>query len=153
METKINTLTDYDFSDKDLDCLTSYMRYKQLMSLIDNSALVKIINLKPLEIHENSIVTQGFTLDKQWKPCLIGFNTKKKRFAKVIDALITPEVAVFYTDKDTRNWPYTKKYKLYCNRIAFYTCEGLGVYWDTFPRIEESVYTSYTKVNPLLDNL
>ena len=153
METKINTLTDYDFSNKDLDCLTSYMRYKQLTSFIDNSALVKTINLKPLEIHENSIVTQGFTLDKQWKPCLIGFNNKEKRFVKVIDALITPEAAVFYTDKDTKNLPYAKRYKLYCNRIAFYTPDGLEVYLNTFPDIEESIYTPYTKVNPLLDDL
>ena len=115
---------------------------------------VKTVDLKPLEFHEGSIVTQGFTLDENWKPTHIVFRTKhNRRKVKVIDALITPKVAVFYTDKDTRNWPYTKKYKLYCNRIAFYTCEGLGVYWDTFPRIEESVYTSYTKVNPLLDNL
>ena len=151
METKINTLTDYDFSDKDLDCLTSYMRYKQLMSLIDNSALVKIINLKPLEIHENSIVTQGFTLDKQWKPTHIVFRTKhNRRKVKVIDALITPKVAVFYTDKDTRNWSYTKGCELCCDRQMFYTGDGIMSQIKSFSSPQGTIHFQH---NPLLDNL
>lgn len=82
---------------------------------------IKTIDLKPLKFHEGSIVTQGFTLDENWKPTYIVFRTKhNRRKVKVIDALITPEIAVLYVDKDTRNWPYTKGCKLYCEAAVLY---------------------------------
>lgn len=87
---------------------------------------VKTIDLKPLEFHEGSIVTQGFTLDENWKPTHIIFKTKhNRRKVKVIDALITTEMAVLYIDKDTRNWPYTKGCKLCCDRQMLYTGNGI----------------------------
>ena len=87
---------------------------------------INTIDLKPLEFHEGSIVTQGFTLDEQWKPTHIVFRTKhNRRKVKVIDTLITPEMAVLYVDKDTRNWPYTKECKLYCDRQLLYIGDGI----------------------------
>lgn len=78
---------------------------------------IKTIDLKPLEFHEGSIVTQGFTLDENLKPTYIIFKTRhNRRKVKVIDALITPEMAILYVNKDTRNWFYTKGCELYCNR-------------------------------------
>ena len=88
--------------------------------------LVKIVDLKPLEFHEGSIVTQGFILDENWKPSYIVFKTKhNRRKVKVIDALITPKIAILYIDKDTRNWSYTKGCRLYCYRQIFYTDNGI----------------------------
>ena len=88
-----------------------------LLTVVYNREWVKTIDLKPLEFHEGSIVTQGFTLDEKWKPTHIVFKTKHNRSkVKVIDALITPKIAVLYVDKDTRNWPHTKGCKLYCDR-------------------------------------
>ena len=87
---------------------------------------IKTIDLKPLEFHEGSIVTQGFTLDEKWKPTHIVFKTKhNRRKVKVIDALITPETAVLYVDKDTRNWSYTKGCELCCGRYLLYTGNGI----------------------------
>lgn len=87
---------------------------------------IKTIDLKPLEFHEGSIVTQGFTLDEQWKPTHIVFRTKhNRRKVKVIDTLITPEMAVLYVDKDTRNWSYTKECELYCDRQLLYIGDGI----------------------------
>ena len=79
-----------------------------------------------MEFYEGSIVTQGFTLDENWKLTHIVFRTKhNRRKVKVIDALITPEIAVLYVDKDTRNWPYTKGCELYCDRQLLYTDDGI----------------------------
>lgn len=74
-----------------------------------------IINLKLLEVHEGSIITQGLTLADYWKPEQIVFRTRhNRRKVKVTDALITPEIAIFYVDKDTRKWPHTKGCTLLC---------------------------------------
>ena len=89
---------------------------------------VKTIDLKPLEFHEGSIVTQGFILEENLKPTHIVFRARhNKRKVKVIDALITPEIAIFYTDKDTRDWPYTKRCKFYCDRQIIYIGDGIMV--------------------------
>ena len=111
---------------------------------------MKTINLKLLEIHENSIVTQGFTLDEQWKPYVIGFNNKEKRFVKVIDALITPEMAILYVDKDTRNWSYTKECKLYCYRQLLYTGNGIMSQIKSFPSPQRTIHFQH---DSLLDDL
>ena len=113
---------------------------------------VKTIDLKPLEFHEGSIVTQGFTLDEQWKPTHIVFRTKhNRRKVKVIDALITPEMAVLYVDKDTRNWPYTKGCELCCDRQPFYT--GDGIMSQIKKSFSSPQGTIYFQHGPLLDDL
>ena len=97
------------------------IKTKDLLAVVHNRWLVKTIDLKPLEFHEGSIITQGFILDEKWKPTHIVFKTKhNRRKVKVVDALITPEIAVLYVAKDTRNWPYTKGCKLCCERQKVY---------------------------------
>ena len=56
-----------------------------------------------------------------------------RRKVKVIDALITPKIAVLYVDKDTRNWPYTKGCKLCCDRQMFYIGDGIMSQIKRFP--------------------
>lgn len=110
----------------------------------------KIIDLKPLEFHEGSIVAQGFTLDENWKPTHIVFRTKhNRRKVKVIDALITPEMAVLYVDKDTRNWPYTKGCKLCCDRQMIYTGDGILSQIKSFSSPQGTIHFQH---DPLLDN-
>ena len=112
---------------------------------------IKTIDLKPLEFHEGSIVTQGFTLDENWKPTHIIFKTKhNRRKVKVIDALITTEIAVLYVDKDTRNWSYTKGCKLCCDRQMLYTGNGIMSQIKTFSSPQGTIYFQY---DPLLDDL
>ena len=102
------------------------IKTEDLLTIVHNRWLVKTIDLKPLEFHEGSIVTHGFTLDEKWKPTHIVFKTKHNRSkVKVIDALITPETAVLYVDKDTRNWSYTKGCELCCGRYLLYTGDGI----------------------------
>ena len=104
------------------------------LSYINNAEFTKAINLNILEIYEGSIVTQSFTLDEQWKPTHIVFRTKhNRRKVKVIDALITSEMAILYVDKDTRNWSYTKGCKLCCDRQMFYTGDGIMSQIKSFP--------------------
>lgn len=112
---------------------------------------IKTVDLKPLEFHEGSIVTQGFTLDEQWKPTYIVFRTKhNRRKVKVIDALITSEMAILYVDKDTRNWSYTKGCELCCDRQMFYTGDGIMCQIKSFPSPQETIHFQH---DPLLDNL
>lgn len=111
---------------------------------------VKTVDLKPLEFHEGSIVTQGFTLDEQWKPTHIVFRTKhNRRKVKVIDALITPEMAVLYVDKDTRNWPYTKGCELCCDRQLLYTDDGIMSQIESFSSPQGTIHFQH---DPLLDD-
>ena len=121
------------------------------LSYINNTEFTKAINLNILEIHESSIVTQGFTLDEQWKPTHIVFRTKhNRRKVKVIDALITPEIAVLYVDKDTRNWPYTKGCELCCDRQLLYTGDGIMSQIKSFSSPQGTIHFQY---DPLFDNL
>lgn len=102
------------------------IKTKDLLTFGHLRGWIKTIDLKPLEFHESSIVTQGFTLDENWKPTYIVFRAKhNRRKVKVIDTLITPEIAVLYVDKDTRNWTYIKGCELYCNRQLLYTGDGI----------------------------
>ena len=104
------------------------------LSYIDNTEFTKAIDLNILEIYEGSIVTQGFILDETWKPIHIIFKAKhNRRRVKVIDALITSEIAVLYVDKDTRNWSYTKGCELCCDRQMFYTGDGILSQIKSFP--------------------
>lgn len=106
---------------------------KNLLTFGHPRRWVKTIDLKPLEFHEGSIVTQGFILDENWKPTHILFKTKhNRRKVKVINALITTEMAILYVDKDTRNWPYTKGCELCCDRQMLYTGNGIMSHIKTF---------------------
>lgn len=70
----------------------------------------KRINLNILEIYENSIITKGFSLENYEKPSEIIFKNKhSRRKVRVTDSLITPEIAIFYVNKDTRKWPHSKR--------------------------------------------
>ena len=125
------------------------IKTEDLLTVVHNRGWVKTIDLKPLEFHEGSIVTQGFTLDEKWKPTHIVFKTKhNRREVKVIDALITPEIAVLYVDKDTRNWPYTKGYKLYCDRQLLYTDDGIISQIKTLSSPQGTIHIQH---DPLLD--
>lgn len=132
MEIKPTIISSSKITIKHLEELAQSLFYQQMIKTEDlltfkhYRGLEKIINLKPLEFHEGSIVTQGFTLNKNWKPTYIVFMTKhNKRKVKVIDALITPEIAIFYVDKDTRKWPHTKDCTLLCDKPIVYTGKGL----------------------------
>ena len=121
------------------------------LSYINNAEFTKAINLNILEIYEGSIVTQGFTLDEQWKPTHIVFRTKhNRRKVKVIDALITSEMAILYVDKDTRNWPYTKGCELCCDRQMFYTGDGIMSQIKSFSSPQGTIYFQH---DSLLDDL
>ena len=94
---------------------------EDLLSFSVTPVFTNSIDLKLLEVHEGSIITQGLTLADYWKPEKIVFRTKhNRRKVKVTDALITPELAIFYVDKDTRKWPHTKGCILLCGRQKFY---------------------------------
>lgn len=136
---------------KHLDELTQQLYQQQmiqmggLLTFETYRGRAKTIDLKPLELHEGSIVTQGFTLDKQWKPTHIVFRTRhNRRKVKVVDSLITPEVAVFYVDKDTRNWPYTKRCELRCDKQTIYVGDGI--------MSQIQAFANQFQVNPQLDN-
>ena len=121
------------------------------LSYINNTEFTKAINLNILEIHESSIVTQGFTLDEQWKPTYIVFRTKhNRRKVKVIDDLITSKMAILYVDKDTRNWPYTKGCELCCDRQLLYTGNGIMSKIKSFSSPQGTIYFQH---DSLLDDL
>ena len=125
------------------------IKTEDLLTVVHNRRWVKTIDLKPLEFHEGSIVTQGFTLDEKWKPTHIVFKTKhNRRKVKVIDTLITPEIAVLYVDKDTRNWPYTKGCELYCDRQLLYTDDGIMSQIKTLSSPQGTIHIQH---DPLLD--
>ena len=127
------------------------IKTEDLLTVVHNRRWVKTIDLKPLEFHEGSIVTQGFTLDEKWKPTHIVFKTKhNRRKVKVIDALITPKIAVLYIDKDTRNWPYTKGCELCCDRQLLYTGDDIMSQIKSFSSPQETIHFQY---DPLFDNL
>ena len=121
------------------------------LSYINNAEFTKAINLNILEIYEGSIVTQSFTLDEQWKPTHIVFRTKhNRRKVKLIDALITSEMAILYVDKDTRNWPYTKGCELCCDRQLLYTGNGIMSKIKSFSSPQGTIYFQH---DSLLDDL
>lgn len=136
---------------KHLEDLALQLLNKQLITTKDflkiegfNYKQEKIIDLNPLELHECSIVTQGFTLDEQWEPKIIIFKTKhNKRKVKIIDTLITPEIAIFYVDKDTRKWPYTKGCALLCNKPAFYNDNGIISQINALSDPQKKLYNFY----------
>lgn len=80
--------------------------------------------IKPLEIHSNSIVIKGFKLEPGYKPYSITFKTRHKtNVTKVIDSMITPEVAILYIDKNPTKWRYTKGCML--EFVRDHTTDGL----------------------------
>ena len=72
------------------------------------------IKLKVLEFHENSIVTQGFSVQDGYTPEYILFNgrSRDRRF-KIIDTMVTPEIAILYLDRNPREYFRSKRCKLY----------------------------------------
>ena len=119
---------------------------EDLLSLSVTSVFTNSIDLKLLEVHEGSIITQGLTLADYWKPEQIVFRTKHNRHkVKVTDALITPELAIFYVDKDTRKWPHTKGCTLLCDRQKFY----FNPAWFTISSTQGTIHFQH---DPLLDN-
>lgn len=97
------------------ETISELFQQQQISLLFEGNKRIDIINLKILEVHEGSIITQGLTLVDYLKPEQIVFRTRhNRRKVKVTDALITPEIAIFYVDKDTRKWPYTKGCTLLC---------------------------------------
>ena len=114
MET--NSLIIDSITKKYLEETISELFQQQPISLLfGGNKRIDIINLKILEVHEGSIITQGLTLADYLKPKQIVFRTRHNRHkVKVTNALITPEVSIFYVDKDTRKWPYTKGCTLLC---------------------------------------
>lgn len=113
---KTNSLIIDSITEKYLEETISELFQQQRVSLLfGGNKQVDIINLKILEVHEGSIITQGLTLVDYLKPKQIVFRTRhNRRKVKVTDALITPEVSIFYVDKDIRKWPYTKGCTLLC---------------------------------------
>ena len=113
---KTNSLIIDSITEKYLEETISELFQQQRVSLLfGGNKQVDIINLKILEVHEGSIITQGLTLVDYLKPKQIVFRTRhNRRKVKITDALITPEVSIFYVDKDTRKWPYTKGCTLLC---------------------------------------
>ena len=117
---KTNSLITGSITEKYLEETISKLFQQQQLSLKEKlifggNKQIDIINLKILEVHEGSIITQGLTLADYLKPKQIVFRTRhNRRKVKVTDALITPEVSIFYVDKDTRKWPYTKGCTLLC---------------------------------------
>lgn len=155
MEIKPTIIPTSKITMQHLEDLTQQLFQQQMITIDDlltvvyNREWVKTIDLKPLEFHEGSIVTQGFTLDENWKLTHIVFRTKHNiRKVKVIDALITPEIAVLYVDKDTRNWSYTKGCELYCDRQLLYTDDGIMSQIKTLSSPQETIHIQH---DPLLD--
>ena len=119
---------------------------KQLEDLLSFDILTNSTDLNLLEVYEGSIITRGFTLADYWKPAQIVFRTKyNRRKVKVTDALITPELAIFYVDKETRKWPHTKGCTLLCDRQKFYFAPA----WFTLSSTQGTIHFQH---DPLLDN-
>ena len=117
---------------------------EDLLSFDVTPVYTNSIDLKLFEVHKGSIITQGFTLTDYWKPAQIIFRTKHNRHkVKVTDALITPELAIFYVDKDTRKWPHTKGCTLLCDRQKSYPA------WYSLASPQGTIHFQH---DPLLDN-
>ena len=117
---------------------------EDLMSFGVPPIFTNSIDLNLLEVHEGSIITRGLTLADYWKPAQIVFRTKhNRRKVKVTDALITPELAIFYVDKDTRKWPHTKGCTLLCDRQKSYPA------WYSLSSPQGTIHFQH---DPLLDN-
>ena len=73
--------------------------------------------VEPLEIHKNSLVIKGFdTADyKYFTPKYIEFRGKRhvRWRTEIIDAMITPEIAIIYVDNDIRKWSHAGGIVLY----------------------------------------
>lgn len=78
------------------------------------------IKLKVLEFHEDSIATQGFTIKDGYTPEYVLFKGRRKgRKIKVIDTMVTPEIAILYLDRDPRKYSHSKRYELTLNYTIF----------------------------------
>ena len=113
---KTNSFITDSITEKYLEeTISELCQQQRISSLFGGNKQIDIINLKILEVHEGSIITQGLTLVDYLKPKQIVFRTRhNRRKVEVTDALITPEVSIFYVDKDTRKWPYTEGCTLLC---------------------------------------
>ena len=78
------------------------------------------VKLKVLEFHENSIVTQGFTIKDGYTPKYVLFNGRSMdRMFKVIDTMVTPKTAILYLDRNPREYFRSKRCKLYLYYTVF----------------------------------
>lgn len=97
---KTNSFITGSITEKYLEEIISKLFQQQQISLKEKlifggNKRIDIINLKILEVHEGSIITQGLTLADYLKPIQIVFRTRhNRRKVKVTDALITPEVSI-----------------------------------------------------------
>ena len=99
---------------------------KDFISTLEHEGWIKSIDLIPLEIHKGSIVAQGFILEEDFKPIYIIFKDSiNKHIVKVIDALITPELAILYVDEDINKWLCTKSYILLCYKCVSYVSDSI----------------------------
>lgn len=75
------------------------------------------MKVKPLEIHKNSLVIKGFNtkICKYFTPKYIEFRGKRhvRWRTKIIDTMITPEIAIIYVDNDIRKWSHAGGIVLY----------------------------------------
>ena len=79
--------------------------------------LTPAMRVEPLEIHKNSLVIKGFDTEayKYYTPKYIEFMGKRhvRWRTKIIDAMITPEIAIIYVDNDIRKWSHAGGIVLY----------------------------------------
>lgn len=79
--------------------------------------LTPSMKVKPLEIHKNSLVIKGFNTEgyKYFTPKYIEFRGKRhvRWRTKIIDTMITPEIAIIYVDNDIRKWSHAGGIVLY----------------------------------------
>ena len=84
------------------------------------------VKLKVLEFHENSIVTQGFSVQDGYTPEYILFNGRSRdRKFKVIDTMVTPEITILYLDRDPREYFRSKR----CKLSLYYTVFTFSQKW------------------------
>lgn len=86
------------------------------------------MKVKPLEIHKNSLVIKGFNTEtcKYFTPKYIEFRGKRhvRWKTKIIDTIITPEIAIIYVDNDIRKWSYAGGIILYFESKLYMILNG-----------------------------
>lgn len=106
------------FTLKDIEYKDSKSKW---LNNIDNRILwfllQKSIEIKPLEVHKNSIVIEGFNNEsyKDYIPKIIEFRGDQSKYwlAEVTNSIITLKIAIIYVDNDIRQWSYTNGIILY----------------------------------------
>ena len=85
--------------------------------------LTPSMRVKPLEIHKNSLVIKVLNSEdyKYYTPKYIEFRGKQhvRWRTKIIDTMITPEIAIIYVDNDIRKWSHAGGIVLYFERKLY----------------------------------